>query len=530
MSQSSNSDQQDNPGADEAETEVQEAANSEAISSGGEDETSGQRSSFAGMALRFLILVLVVFGLAIWALPHIAPRLPDSVAKNLFPNQQVVDQRLTALETKLGESNAAEAGEVKELGDEVATLKAQIAELRSQLEAAESEATAARTAAEEAAKQASVATVSETVLSDAGTAATRAAEAADTATSAATEAGTVASSAMRNTAALSRRVTGFEAQMTALSEEISAISDGLANANVSAGGDSAGGSPELAAAYNALKARVDGLAAQIGGSGYLTETEAAKFATQDDLRSTRTALSADLKGAMGSLPEPKEIATTAQIDGMVERFDEVKADVAKQFAALKGRVDNVEAAATSAAESASAAQAEVGGAIRDASLRSAVAALQAQLSTGLPFAASLEEVASLSEQAAPDALAAAAATGVATPGLLLKGFGQAAQDAVAADLRASADGNVLGQATARLRSLAAGRPKDAQEGEEVTAILSRVEAAIRGGELAAAQGEAESLPEAAAGAIAGWLGQLKARVAADAALADYVAGLGGAKG
>lgn len=529
MAQSSKDDQQtaedaarENSQAEETAAEAVETATESENTETDTDDGSPQRTSLAGMALRFLILVIVLFGLALWALPHIAPRLPDSVAKNLFPTQQVVDQRLAALEAQLGENDTANAEQVDSLAAEVSGLKAEVADLTSQLEAARAEAEAARAAAEDAASNANVATVSETVLADAGNAASRAAEAADTATSAATEAGTVASSAMRNTAALSRRVTGFEAQMTALSEEISALSDGLANSGAS-GSAEGGGSPELAAAYNALKARVDGLSAQIGGSGYLTETEAAKFATQDDLRSTRTALGADLESALEALPAPEQVATTAQVEA-------VNTGLSEKLEALTGRVDEVAAAATSAAESASAAQEQVGGAIRDASLRSAVAALTSQFTTGQPFSASLGEVSTLSEQAVPEALASVADSGVATPDALLASFGRAAQEAVAADLRASADGNVLGQATARLRSLAAGRPQEAQEGDDVSAILSRVEAALSSGDLSMAADEADSLPEAAAAAMEGWLGQLKARVSADAALSDYVAALGGAKG
>ena len=476
------------------------------------DDGTQQGSSLAGMALRFLILVLVVFGIALWALPRLAPHLPESMAKHLFPTQQVVDQRLAALEAQ-ATSGAGE--EVTALTGEVAALKAEIAALQGRLASAETDATAAKTASEQAADSAGRVAVSETVLADAGSAATRAAEAAGVATSAATEAGTVASAAMRNTAALVRRVTSFEAQMTALSEEISALGDGLATAGTGEGG----ASPQLAAAYSALKARVDGLSAQVGGSGYLTATEAAKFATQDDLRATRTALAADLTTAMGKLPAPETVATSSQVE-------EVQTGLSEQLASLTGRVETVEAAATTAAESASAAQAEVGGAIRDASLRSAVAALKAQMASGLSFAAPLDEVSRLSEQAVPDALAAVAESGIATPSTLLKGFGRTAQEAVAADLRASADGNILGQATARLRSLTAGRPKDAQEGDDVPSILSRVEAAVSAGDLNAALSQTDNLPEAAAGAMEGWIGKLKARVSADAALTEYVAGLG----
>lgn len=478
---------------------------------GHHDDTEHQGSSFASMALKVLVAAIVIFAIAIWALPRIAPHLPDSMARSLFPAQKVVDERLARIEAEL----------IEGADQKIAALESRIADLSGRLEAAEAEVRAARAAVEDAAGAARNTSVSDEALANASTAASRAADAAGIATSAATEAGTVASSAMRNGAALGRRMAAFEAQMTAVSDELSALGEGLANTRGES--DAETPTPELVAAYNALKARLDGIAAQIGGSGYVTEAEIALLATQDDLRATRSALAAELSAALAGLPAPEELATRADVL-------ETTSAIEQQLGAISVRLDAVETAAVEAASSASEARAEVGGAIRDASLRSAVATLRAQLLHGLPFASSLDEVARLSDTPPPEALAAVATTGAATPELLLDGFGRQAQKAIAADLRAQADGGLFGHATARLRSVVAGRPKDAVEGDTTSAILSRVEASVLTGDLAGALEETQALSEAAAGAMSDWIAALDARVAADNAISEYVAGLGGSQG
>lgn len=468
------------------------------------DDDGHHGSSFASTALKVLIAAIVIFAIAIWALPRIAPHLPDSMAKHLFPAQQVIDQRLAAIEAQVAEGAK----------EEIAALEAVIADLTARLEVAEASTAAAAVAAQEAAVAAQNSSVSDEALSSASEAAARAAAAAEVATSAVTEAGTVASSAMRNNEALAGRVSAVEAQLTSLSDELGALGAALAN-NGTTGADGVA-SPELAAAYNALKARVDGLASQIGGTNYVSEADASTFVTQNDLRATRTALEASLVGALAAMPAPDDVATNASLTTAV--------------ADLGARLDAVEAAAADATEVASTAQAEVGGAIRSASLRSAIAALNAQMLSGIPFAAPLEEVARLADTAPPEALSAVAADGVATPDELLAGYGRVAQEAIAADLRAQADGNFFGQATARLRSVVAGRPEGAQEGETVPAILSRIEAAVQSGELSGALAETDTLPEAAQTAMGPWISKLRARVEADAAMTDYVAGIGGSQG
>ena len=488
------------------------------------DDTSDDHhggSTLSGMALRFLIIILVVFGLSLWLVPMIAPHLPASIAKHIMPGQKEMDTRLAALEKDIqGRADGAVATVTK--------LEKQIADLTARLDAAEKatvkateEAATAKAEAEKSAKAAATSTVAEDVVTKAEEAAAAASEAAETATTAATEAGKVAAAATRDAASLARRMTSFEARVAALSEEIGAMSEALAKAPAAEGGAA---SPELAAAFAALQAKVDGLAKQIDtGANFLTAEDADGFATQDDLRSARKALEADLKDGLAKLPGADAIATNDTVAAL-------KKDVDGKLGAIEARVTSAEESAKSAAAAAEAASAastkatgKVEGAIRNASVRASVAALTSRLQNGIAFSGALAELEKLTGSEAPAALKDAAEAGVATLDELRASFGRNAQRAISADIRAEAkDEGILGKAAARLQSVAAGRPKNEEEGDTTAAIVSRIEARLREGALPDALAEAEALSEAAKGALSEWLGRLETRIAVDAAAASYI--------
>lgn len=469
-------------------------------------EEEQQGSGFASTALKLLIILLVGFGIAIWALPRVLPMLPEGMASALMPAQVATDQRLAALEQAVGDGTTDEA---------IVALETQILELQARLQTAEEEAAAARTAAEQAAAAASTASVAEEVVTTAGSAAERAAGAAEAATAAATEAGSVASAAARDADALARRMTGFEAQLDAVSQELNAFGQSLA-ATPTATGE--GTSQQAAAAYGALKARIDELVAQLAAGNFLTAEDAAGFATVEDLRSARTALTANLESALALVPAGDQIVTKSELGEVTSAVETQVAGLAEQVTAAETVASQAEAAATEALG-------QVGIAIKGAELEASIASMMSRLENGQSFAAPLGKIGALSGTEAPEALSAVAATGTATPRELLRDFGPAYQEAIAADIREQSDGGIFGTATARLRSVASGRPKDAQDGETAEAVLSRVEAAVRDGDLEAAIAEAGTLSEPVQAALGGWLDRLKARAGAMTAATDYTAGL-----
>lgn len=498
------------------------------------EESHSGGSGFAAAALKLLILILVIFGLSLWLVPMAAPHLPTSIAKHIMPGKQVTEARFAAIEEQVEANSQVAVGDVQALRDEITALQSRLEAAETAATAAQEEAAAARTAAEASAGAASSSTVAESVVTDAQTAAKEAAEAAETATAAATEAGKVASAATRDTASLARQMTSFEARLSGLKAEIESIGENLA----AAAQDEGASSGEITAAFAALKAKVDAFAEREPDlSAYIRRDESDGFATQDDLRSARTALGAEMDAALSALPEGGTVATPADIA-------ELRGSVDGQVSALTGQIASVEAKADDAVSTAKAAQAAaataeasateavgtVAGAIQGASVKSASAALLSRMASGLPFSAALDEIEHLTNAKAPEALTSTAASGLPTADQLVSRFAPLAPKAIAADLKAKSGDGALGQASARLESIFTGRPKNAQEGDSTGAILSRVEANLSKVDLAGALAEADALSEAAKAGLGSWLEDLRSRVEAEAAAETFIAEIGGSQG
>ncbi|MEL7471440.1 MAG: mitofilin family membrane protein [Pseudomonadota bacterium] len=490
------------------------------------DEDARQGGGFAATVLKYLLIILAIFGLSLWLVPKTAPHLPTSIAKHIIPQQAVMDERFAAIEAQVG--SAAETGVVTELVQQVADLTQRLETAEAALATAQDDVAAARSAAEASAGAATASGVAESVVTDAQAAAIEAAQAAEIATNAATEAGKVASAATRDVASLSRQMTSYEARMATLRSEVEAVGENL-TAAAAEGSDAS--SAEITAAFAALKAKVDTLAAaQPDTSVFMPREEMNTFTTHDDLRSARTALGADLEAAISALPEGGALATTAALADVRSSIDTKLGEVGAQITDLSAKSDAAAAAAAEAKAAADQAVSTVDDAIQNASLKAAAAALSSQMANGAPFARSLDEIVALTGGQAPEALSSVAASGVKTLDTLTRAFTGLARDAIKADLRAGSDGSALGQATARVESLFAGRPKDAAEGDDAAAIVSRIEASLRDGDLPGALGEADGLSDAAKSVLGGWLQDARARVDADDAAAALVGGILGSQG
>lgn len=491
------------------------------------DDAQGQGNSFAATALKLLVLVLVIFGLALWLVPMMAHKLPAGVAKHLMPGQQILDERLAAIEAQSLEAAQSATGGVAELKDEMAALQARLEAAEAATAQAQAEAVAAREAAMASSGTVAAAGVAEETVASAQAAAREAAETAATATAAATEAGKVASAATRDTASLARQMTSFEARLAGLKSEIGAIGDNLAEA---AQGDGAS-SGEITAAFAALKAKVDTLATQEPDlSAFIRRDESDGFATHDDLRSARTALRADMNDALAALPSGGVLATSdniaelrGSVDGQVSALKDTVVEIGEKADAATSTAQEAKASATEAVNS-------VAGAIQNASLKASTAALASRLANGVAFSDALDEIVQLTGAPAPDGLSAVAASGVATSAALTRQFKPLAPKAIAADLKAKSGDDPLGQASARLQSVFGGRPKTEQAGDDTGAVLSRVEARLADGDMSAALSEAEALSDAAKSGLGGWLDALRARVAADAAAEAFLAEIGASQG
>ncbi len=487
-----------------------------------EHEEHHARSGFAATALKILIFVLVIFGLSLWLVPMVAPHLPAGLARVLMPGQAELDQQLAALGDRIESSTGQISADVAAMRQDIATLTERLGTVEQTAGSARTESEAARKSAEESAASAQTNVVAGETVSRAEAAAREASGLADTATTAATEAGKVASAAARDTASLARRMTDFDARLAALSDQIDAVNESLAGG----GADGEAAAPELAAAFAAVKSEVESLKTQLGQADLVTETEAQRFATQDDLRSARTALEAEIGKAIARLPAPQQIVVEDQLNQLRQNAESKVSQVIDRVDTLEKTAAQAADTATAAEQAANTAVAKVDEAIRQASLRSAAAALTSRLENGVPYAGAMAEVASLQGTPPPAPLAAPAEAGVATTAELLRHFGQPAQAAIKADIEARAGSGLLAQASARVESVIAGRPASELPGDSVEAILSRVEARLRAGDPAAALAEAGTLPAPAQAALGPWLAELTARVAATQAAADWLGAAG----
>ncbi|MCF1708248.1 hypothetical protein L0V05_05370 [Tabrizicola sp. J26] len=125
----------------------------------------------------------------------------------------------------------------------------------------------------------------------------------------------------------------------------------------------------------------------------------------------------------------------------------------------------------------------------------------------------------------PDALSADAAGGVPTLVDLQRSFPDAAREALAAALRADAGSTWSERVGAFLRTQAGIRSLTPREGDDPDAVLSRAEASLADGDLAAVLAGIASLPEAAQAAMSGWVAEATKRQAAVDALAALSASL-----
>lgn len=147
-----------------------------------------------------------------------------------------------------------------------------------------------------------------------------------------------------------------------------------------------------------------------------------------------------------------------------------------------------------------------------AAARDALSLLTQAVDGGLPLGSALAALEGAGVTV-PEALNSLQA-GVPTLAALQISFPDAARAALAADNSANGGSGV----TNFLRHQLGVRSLTPQEGDSADAILSRAEAALTAADLSTAMAELSSLPEAAAGAIAPWLGDAAKRADALTAL------------
>lgn len=207
-------------------------------------------------------------------------------------------------------------------------------------------------------------------------------------------------------------------------------------------------------------------------------------------------------------------------DAMQAALAALQADLDAQ----RAEIESLAAATAEELQSAQSAAAEVAAATaaaaRETLAKSALAQIAAALDTGVAFEGPLADLEDALGIAAPAGLAAVAQDGVATLSELQDGFPDAARAALAAARSAGEDGNMATNFIGFLRQQFEVRSIEPRAGDDVDAILSRAEAALREGDIGAALGELGGLPAVASDQLAGWRARAEARAAALAGAAE----------
>ena len=241
----------------------------------------------------------------------------------------------------------------------------------------------------------------------------------------------------------------------------------------------------------------------------------------DALNKKLAAVSSELANAQASIPFVDE-ALSAQVVALIERLDAIEersvttgnsgADFSDDFATL---LDGAEKQQVVIDALLADARVEVQTSQDAASYtlaRAAVTRILAAIETGAPFAIALDDLEAAGMSEIPEALRAVSADGVVTLAKLQDAIPEVLRAALAAS-PADADAGLGGFLKRQLGA----RSVAPREGNDPDAILSRVEGAVRKGQLADALSEAEALPQEAKSAMSDWLNSAASRLAVTSA-------------
>lgn len=254
--------------------------------------------------------------------------------------------------------------------------------------------------------------------------------------------------------------------------------------------------------------QIAGLATRIDGTTSGLETLAARVTTLEDRPVFSGDINTDTAAAL-------ETATRLEV--------ELEAERAAAAARAADLAAEAEAAATAAAEAEAdaaaaiaEAQAEAQAAMARAEAEAALGQVQVALETGAPFAEPLAALAAVTD--VPEGLAAAADTGVPSLDALQSAFPALARAALPRALQETAGEDLTDRLGAFVMGQIGGRSVEPRDGDDPDAVLSRIEAAVRSGDLATALTEIAALPEGAQAELAPWVADIEARAGAVAGL------------
>ncbi len=327
------------------------------------------------------------------------------------------------------------------------------------------------------------------------------------------EALSVAVSEMRD------RVTTMEQSVSGLPEQSRSLAEQAVSQALSKTGEMSAAVDGVRLQLEAIDAKVAGLEKAISGGEAGDTAAISRIASRLDALETT---SARLEQSVADAGAAAEIA--GKLTALETQLLTVSDSAALGNDALSARIDDLagEVSKLSAAIAAQSEQPRVARAIAAAALKSAI-------DRGLPFMSELETYAAVANPGgAPDpnveALSGLAAAGVPTVSALQKGMAAAADSIIAAANSMPEDAGVVDRLFSSARSLVKVRPVGEVEGESVAAIVARMEAALGASDLETAVREAAALPDIAKPAAADLVASIRARMTANAIVAETVSG------
>lgn len=340
-------------------------------------------------------------------------------------------------------------------------------------------------------------------------------------------------------AGLAEQVTEIDGTVTTLNEAVSTLNGQLDETTVQVSSLQEAQS-DGQAALEALTEQVGGisipdLSGVEGGLGEVTQTvsslttnlgdttarlsDVADRLTAIEKRPLTEALSEDVIGAyerelteLQGVIEDQQAAVGEQIAAQADILNEQRAELEAALAAQKEEV-------AALLEEAKAIEASAKAAETSAQIQTHLAEVSTAIDAGEPFTEALDALKGLGVDPAPE-LADAGADGVPTMAALQTDFIPAARAALSS--ARESEGAAPGLGSFLQRQLGA-RAVTPQDGDGPNAVLSRIEAAVRSGDLKSALDEANALPDAAKSELADWLSAAQARQAAAQALSAMIA-------
>lgn len=274
--------------------------------------------------------------------------------------------------------------------------------------------------------------------------------------------------------------------------------------------------------FQALVGRVDALPSPMADAdiSQMIEQSASSFAEQlAGLERRIEEVSSRLDQALDTPSEAGALSPAALAEYQ-EEIVALRAELDAQQSSLAQMVD--QAASQLEAAQAQSQQFEESAAqvARSATLRLALAKLQAAIETGSPYQAVMPEFTEALGTDVPAAISQNAGDGVPTQAALVADFDVAADSALAVARAEGVDGEERTAFGAFLRSQFDVRSVTPQEGTSVDAILSRAQAALNAARLADALAEVRTLPEVARAEMVNWISGAEARAAVVAAVEE----------